>query len=109
MAKKIIRLTESDLEQIIKRVIVEQQSVKVNASIGSSPEAVLNFENGKKTILIRSSMGFSDQKFEIETQYPVKKKDQPVFVVYKGNGEFEIYPEGKKGSPIMGKVTRMIK
>ena len=108
MAKKIIRLTESDLELIVKRVIAEQ-SIKVNASIDSSPEAILNFENGKKTILVRSTMGFGDQKFEIETQFPIKKKDQAVYVVYKGNGEFELYPEGKGAKPIMGKVIRTIK
>lgn len=107
MAKKIIRLTESDLELIVKRVIAEQ-SIKVNASIDSSPEAILNFENGKKTILVRSTMGFEDQKFEIETQFPIKKKDQAVYVVYKGNGEFELYPEGKGAKPIMGKVIRKI-
>lgn len=108
MAKKVIRLTESDLEKIVKRVIKEQsEKFKVNATIGSSPEVVLNIENGKKTLLVRSSMGFGDQKFIIETEFPIRKKDQPVFATYKGNNIFELLQDG--GKKVMAKIVGVAK
>ena len=43
--KKVIRLTESDLTKIVKKVIEEQASMAVKGSIG---KAVCDFADAKK-------------------------------------------------------------
>lgn len=90
MAKKIIRLTEADLEKIVRKVIAEQKTINVIATQGSSPEATLSLENGKKMLTVKYESGLTpDQKFEIKTDFPITKT-QKVFVVYNGKNVFLI-------------------
>jgi hypothetical protein len=51
--KKIIRLTESDLMKIVKKVINEQN---VPVQEGGSMQAFVKVENGKKYIYFESEM-----------------------------------------------------
>lgn len=56
--KKIIRITEQDLEQIVKRVIEEQKPplLKVPMHQNGNMQAFVKVENGKKYVYFESEM-----------------------------------------------------
>ena len=86
MGQKIIKLTESDLEKIIKRVISEQKNFVV---YGKNPEGTISIEKGKKVLNLTYQSNPS-QKFVVDTQYPATDKPKAIFILYKGNGIFEL-------------------
>lgn len=92
--KKIIKLTESDLVQIVKKVIKEQnvskpKSIDIRATEGSSPESKISVEKGNKVLHVHYESGLNpDQKFVVKTDFPATVEPKGVFVVYKGNNIF---------------------
>lgn len=72
MAKKIIRLTESDLTRIVEKVIIEQQSLtkKIKLFPGGSVQGSLNIKNGKKILTIKYESSPSET-FVVDTELPV--------------------------------------
>ena len=93
---KIIRLSENDLIKLVERVIQEQKvptpkPINIRATEGSSPEAKISLEKGKKILHVSYETGLnSDQKFVVETEFPATQQPKGVFVVYKGNNVFLI-------------------
>ena len=65
MARKIIRLTESDLTMIVKKVISEQKKFDLMIRPGQTLEA--NLKNGIMTL--RSEMG-NTQSFKVKAGLP---------------------------------------
>lgn len=94
--KKVIKLTENDLINLVRRVITEQSSpenIKINikATEGSSPEAKISIEKGKKVLHVKHESGLNrDQKFVVMTDYPATVVPKSVFVVFKGKNLFEL-------------------
>ena len=86
MAKKIIKLTEGDLENIVRRVIAEQKKFIV---FGKNPEGTISLENGKKVLTLNYQSNPS-QKFVVTTDHPATSKPKSLFIVYKGDGVFEL-------------------
>ena len=92
--KKVIKLTENDLINLVKRVIKEQnvpkpKKIDIRATEGSSPEAKISVEKGEKVLHVSYESGMNpDQKFVITTEYPATVEPKGVFVVYKGNNMF---------------------
>jgi len=66
--KKVIRLTESDLEQIVKRVIEEQKKFQLFINPGQTAEAELIGE----VLTLFSQMG-KNQIFRVKTSLPAGK------------------------------------
>ena len=64
MARKIIRLTESDLTMIVKKVISEQKKFDLMIRPGQTLEA--NLKNGIMTL--RSEMG-NTQSFKVKAGF----------------------------------------
>lgn len=93
---KIIKLTENDLIKLVKRVINEQNAPKpkridIRATKGSSPEAKISLEKGKKVLHVTYESGMNPaQKFVVETDFPATQQPKGVFVVYNGDNVFVI-------------------
>lgn len=105
MAKKVIRLTESDLKKIVQKVILEQGKFNVRATENSSPEAQIVIENGKKVLIIQYGMGLNpDQKFIVDTKYPATNQPTKVYVKYKGGDLFHIGDKTPVPATIIGVV-----
>jgi len=102
MAKKIIRLTESDLEKIVRKVIQEQK-IDVLATVGSSPEGTIGLENKQKVLTVTTQSGRT-QKFIIETTHPVTVEPKPIYMVYKGDNVFHL---GK--NKVEAKIIKQLK
>ena len=94
--KKVIKLTENDLINLVKRVIREQETPKVKkidirATEGSSPEVKISLEKGKKVLHVHYESGLNkDQKFVVTTEHPATVEPKGVYAVYKGNNVFEL-------------------
>lgn len=91
MGQKIIKLTEADLEKIVKKVIKEQK-INVFASPGNSPEGTIGLENKQKVLTITTESGRT-QKFIVNTLHPVTVEPKPIFIEYKGNKVFLLGPK----------------
>lgn len=78
MKKKIIKLTESDLMNIVKRVINEQKKVDVGIGMGENSEAKLSND----TMILMDESG-NQYKFLVKTKLP------------QGNFMFEHGEDGK--------------
>jgi len=93
---KVIRLTENDLVNLIRRVIKEQKTPKtkkidIKATAGSSPEVKISVEKGKKVLHVHYVSGLNkDQKFVVTTKYPATVEPKGVYAVYKGDNVFEL-------------------
>ena len=99
--KKIIKLTESDLIQLIEKVIKEQKSLDIRVTKGSSAQGEISLINGKKVLTITYESGLNpDQKFIVNTDYPALVEPRGVFVSYKGNNVFELGPNKVKATAI---------
>ena len=68
MAKKVIRLTESDLAKIVKKVISEQKKFELVVTQGSNAQAEL-----KDNIMTITTEGGQVQKFVVKTALPQGK------------------------------------
>lgn len=102
MVKKIIKLTESDLEKIVRRVIQEQK-IDVFATEGSSPEGKIGLEKKQKVLTVTTESGRT-QKFIVDTTFPVTVEPKPILIVYKGKNIFLLGP-----NKIQAKIIQQLK
>ena len=92
--KKVIKLTENELVNLVKRVIKEQaatapKKIDIRATEGSNPEVKISVENGKKVLHVHYESGLNeDQKFVVTTEHPATVEPKGVFATYKGNNVF---------------------
>jgi hypothetical protein len=68
MGKKIIKLTESDLTNIVKRVINEQKKVDVGVGMGQTSQGKLSNDT-----MILMDEGLNQYKFLVKTKLPQGK------------------------------------
>lgn len=93
---KIIKLTESDLLNLVKRVIKEQNQTKLTktaprATKNSAPEATIALENGGKVLRIKYESGLNpDEVYKVTTDYPATTQPKKVYAEYKGNFTFHL-------------------
>lgn len=68
---KIIKLTESDLKKIVKRVIREQKDKKITVvTPGTNAEAEIKMDNeGNKVLVVRTENG-REQSMKVKTALP---------------------------------------
>jgi hypothetical protein len=85
---KIIKLTEADLQKIVKRVIKEQNAPKTITIVtpGQTAEGEIIEKGGKKTLKVRTESG-REQSISIQTSLP--------------NGKF-MFEMGKDGKKMFG-------
>ena len=84
MTKKIIKLTESDLQKIVKRVIQEQSMGTISiVNPGQNAEAEILLYRGKKLLRVRTESGRKQSAF-VKTDLPI------------GEFMFEMGNDGKK-------------
>jgi len=84
MGKKVIRLTESDLKNIVKRVIQEQSMGTISiVNPGQNAEAEILLYRGKKLLRVRTESGRKQSAF-VKTALPI------------GEFMFEMGNDGKK-------------
>lgn len=99
--KKIIKLTESDLKQLIEKVIKEQKALDIRVTKGSSAQGKIALVNGKKVLTLTYESGLNpDQKFVVNTEFPALVEPRGVFVNYLGNNIFELGPNKVKATAI---------
>jgi hypothetical protein len=73
MTKKIIKLTESDLQKIVKRVIQEQSMSTISiVNPGQNAEAEIVDRGGKKLLKVRTESG-REQSVFVKTMLPIGK------------------------------------
>ena len=73
MGKKVIRLTESDLKNIVKRVIQEQSMTTISVvNPGQNAEAEIVDRGGKKLLKVRTESG-REQSMFVKTLLPIGK------------------------------------
>ncbi len=73
MGKKVIRLTESDLKNIVKRVIQEQSTTTISiVTPGQNAEAEIVDRGGKKLLKVRTESG-REQSVFVKTLLPIGK------------------------------------
>jgi len=73
MGKKVIRLTESDLKNIVKRVIQEQSMTTISVvNPGQNAEAEIVDRGGKKLLKVRTESG-REQSVFVKTLLPIGK------------------------------------
>jgi hypothetical protein len=73
MTKKIIKLTESDLQKIVKRVIQEQSMGTISiVNPGQNAEAEIVDRGGKKLLKVRTESG-REQSVFVKTMLPIGK------------------------------------
>ncbi len=73
MGKKVIRLTESDLKNIVKRVIQEQSTTTISVvNPGQNAEAEIVDRGGKKLLKVRTESG-REQSVFVKTLLPIGK------------------------------------
>ena len=73
MEKKVIRLTESDLKNIVKRVIQEQSMKSISiVNPGQNAEAEIVDRGGKKLLKVRTESG-REQSVFVKTTLPIGK------------------------------------
>jgi hypothetical protein len=73
MGKKVIRLTESDLKNIVKRVIQEQSMKSISiVNPGQNAEAEIVDRGGKKLLKVRTESG-REQSVFVKTTLPIGK------------------------------------
>ena len=73
MTKKIIKLTESDLQKIVKRVIQEQSMGTISiVNPGQNAEAEILLYRGKKLLRVRTESGRKQSAF-VKTTLPIGK------------------------------------
>lgn len=82
---KIIRLTETDLKKIVKRVISEQKDKKITiVTPGSNAEAEIKMDaEGNKVLIVRTETG-REQSLKVKTALP------------KGEFMFEMGKDGER-------------
>ena len=83
--KKIIKLTESDLKRIVKRVISEQKDRKITiVTPGSNAEAEIKMDaEGNKVLVVKTETG-REQSMKVKTALP------------KGSFMFEMGKDGER-------------
>ena len=83
--KKIIKLTESDLKRIVKRVISEQKDRKITiVTPGSNAEAEIKTDaEGNKVLVVKTETG-REQSMKVKTALP------------KGSFMFEMGKDGER-------------
>jgi hypothetical protein len=83
--KKIIKLTESDLKRIVKRVISEQKDKKITiVTPGSNAEAEIKMDTeGNKVLVVKTETG-REQSMKVKTALP------------KGSFMFEMGKDGER-------------
>ncbi len=83
--KKIIKLTESDLKRIVKRVISEQKDKKITiVTPGSNAEAEIKMDaEGNKVLVVKTETG-REQSMKVKTALP------------KGSFMFEMGKDGER-------------
>ncbi len=91
MGQKIVRLTESDLESIVRRIIKEQK-INVIATAGSAPEGNISVVNKEKVLTVTTESGRT-QKFVIQTLHPATIEPKAIYMEYKGNNIFLLGPK----------------
>ena len=73
MTKKIIKLTESDLQKIVKRVFQEQSMGTISiVNPGQNAEAEIVDRGGKKLLKVRTESG-REQSVFVKTMLPIGK------------------------------------
>jgi len=73
MGKKVIRLTESDLKNIVKRVIQEQSMKSISiVNPKQNAEAEIVDRGGKKLLKVRTESG-REQSVFVKTTLPIGK------------------------------------
>ena len=95
MAKKIIKLTETDLKLIVKRILQEQKTQKITIiNPGGNAEAEIVIEkDGRKKLIVRTETGRTQEMY-VSTALP------------KGKFMFEMGPDGKRMFGFEPKTTK---
>lgn len=86
MAKKIIKLTESDLHKIVKKIIQEQRKTIDIIFPGKNAEAEIMTDRKGKKLIVRTEIG-TKQEMYVTTALP--------------NGKF-MFERGKDGKRMFG-------
>ena len=85
--KKIVKLTESDLTRIVKRIIKEQlESQQLNTPKGQLTKKVAEFFNKYYKINLPVDGNWMNPEFNKTMERYLKEKSIPVYVCRKGDG-----------------------